>query len=130
MSLTFFTVTQTHPVVEVETDTSSSGGGEPAVVPLTGTVSFIPSPSLIESPTLGTIKLAAIQGFIDSNGVLRAHDGAIGVGLVDNVDLGLASGGLTYRVDYGLGHPASFTFAAPGDGSTVVDLNAVPHLEG
>lgn len=72
------------------------------------------------------------------DGVLRSLNGAFGVALVDNVNLGLAADALTYRVDYSnlvwdteivqfSKHIKSFRFAAPGDGSTV-DLTTVARL--
>jgi hypothetical protein len=72
------------------------------------------------------------------DGVLRSLDGALGVALVDNVNLGLMQDSLTYRVDYSnlvwdsniedfAKHISSFRFAAPGDGSTI-DLTTVTRL--
>jgi hypothetical protein len=72
------------------------------------------------------------------DGVLRSLDGALGVALVDNVNLGLDADVLTYRVDYSNlvwdtsivvfnKEIASFRIAAPGDGSTV-DLTTCARL--
>lgn len=81
--------------------------------------------------TAGTV--LTIPGGLD--GALRSLNGAYGVELVDNQDLGLSGGMLTYRVDYlnveydGIDdrHINSLRFAAPGDGSAV-DLNTVSRL--
>jgi hypothetical protein len=67
--------------------------------------------------------------------LLKSLDGATGVSLVDNQDLGLQNGQLTYRVDYSNlvwdqqsdQHLNSFRIAAPGDGSAV-DLSTVTSL--
>lgn len=72
------------------------------------------------------------------DGVLRSLDGALGVALVDNVNLGLSQDELTYRVDYSnlvwdtdivdvSKQIKPFRFAAPGDGSTI-DLTTVARL--
>ena len=70
-----------------------------------------------------------------NDGALRSINGARGVELVDNVNLGLSQGKLVYRVDFSnvvfddlSNRPmAAFKFAAPGDGSTI-DLNTVDRL--
>lgn len=120
VALSYFTVVQ-NPLVDVETGTTSF----PLTAGVLGTVSFTPSAGVITSTGLdATVILDPIVG--------RIVDGALSVGLVDNVDLGLADGELTYLVDYWLNQSqriTSFRITAPGDGTTV-DLNdPTTHLE-
>lgn len=148
-TLMYFTVTNAMYEV-VETDQVDPTGNQPTVIPISGTVTFTPCDANgnalteIDSAVLdSTIMLDPIMGRFNVNltggspdGVLRTLNGTAGVELVDNVNLGLAAGGLTYRVDYtnvvfdGIGNRAihSFWFVAPGNGAGV-DLNTVGRLQ-
>jgi LysM repeat protein len=83
------------------------------------------------NPTVSTLTPGiTINTPSGADGVLRDLDGTLGVQLVDNANLGLASGVLTYQVDYSNAvwdslsdrHISSKLITAPGDGSTI-DLN-------
>jgi hypothetical protein len=133
----------------VETDQVDLVGSQPTVIPISGTATFTPCDQVgnviteVDSVILdATILLDPIQGRFSvdytsgaPDGALRTLNGSYGVQLVDNVNLGLVDGGLTYRVDYtnvvfdGIGnrHINSFRFFAPGNGATV-DLNTVQRL--
>jgi hypothetical protein len=147
-TLQYFTVV--NPLYEVvETDTTDTVGNQPTVIPISGTVTFTPCDAkgkviteVVSADLDATVMLDPIHGRFNVNlttgepdGVLRALNGTAGVKLVDNVNLGLPVGGLTYRFDYtnvvfdGISerHIASGRFAAPEDGSTI-DLNTVPRL--
>jgi hypothetical protein len=148
-TLMYFTVTDTMYEV-VETDQTDLTGNQPTVMPISGTVTFTPCDAFgnalteIDSAVLdSTIMLEPIMGRFNVNltggapdGVLRTLNGTAGVELVDNLNLGLAVGGLTYRVDYtnvvfdSVGNRAihSFWFVAPGNGAGV-DLNTVGRLQ-
>lgn len=134
---------------DVQTDSIDPIGNQPTVMPISGTATFTPCDALgnviteIDSATLdATVMLDPIIGRFNvdytsgaPDGALRTLNGTYGVELVDNVNLGLAEGGLTYRVDYsnvvfdsiGQRHINSLRFAAPGNGAQV-DLNTVQRL--
>lgn len=149
VTLQYFTVTnQMYEVVE--TDLIDTTGNQPTVIPISGTVTFTPCNAIgvalteVDSAALdATVMLEPITGRFSVNltggapdGVLRTLNGTAGVQLVDNLNLGLAEGGLTYRVDYtnvvfdGIGNRQihSFWFLAPGNGATI-DLNTVARLQ-
>jgi hypothetical protein len=131
----------------VETNTTSTTGNAPTVVPISGTVTFTPVNAQagvitqVVAPLLDTtILIDPIQGrfSVDTaggtpDGVLRSLNGTAGVELVDNQYLGLSA--LYYLVQYsnvvfdGIGERLiqSFYFAAPGNGATI-DLNTVAQL--
>lgn len=131
----------------VETNTTSTSGNLPTVVPISGTVTFTPvdakgnAIAQVVAPLLDTtILLDPIQGrfSVDTDGgtpdgVLRSLNGTAGVELVDNQFLGLTA--LYYYAQYsnvvfdGLCERliAPFYFAAPGNGATI-DLNTVAQL--
>ena len=172
----------------VETSQSTSTGAYPQVIPISGTVTFTPDHSEIDSATLdATVMLDPVIGRFNvtmnagtyvwksgdtwasaatnigglcvtaaslqaansgvatpvtgqvintpsgKDGALRSINGARGVELVDNVNLGISQ--LIYRVDFTnvvfddqSNRPMSaFRFAAPSDGSTI-DLNTVQRL--
>lgn len=112
---TFFTVVQTR-VIEAQPLQSA-----------VGTVLFTPSPSEAESAVYDTtFALQPVEGRW-VNGQLATLGGAVGIPLVDNVDLNLAVGELVYRVDYLPPLLESFSFAAPSTGG-VVDLSKVTRL--
>lgn len=135
-SLSYFTVNDSS-YEGVQTNTTTTGGSAPTVGFISGTVTFTPSVTEIDGQPLGaTVLLDPIHGrFSSDDGVLRSLNGTTGVGLVDNVGLGLAEGQLSYVVTYtnvnfdGLDERqiASFRFAAPGNGDAV-DLNTVARL--
>jgi hypothetical protein len=133
----------------VETDQVDTTGSQPTIMPISGTATFTPCDANgnviteIDSMVLDTtIMLDPIQGRFNvdytsgaPDGALRTLNGSYGVSLIDNVNLGLDPGGLTYRVDYsnvvfdGMGnrHINSLRFTAPGNGATI-DLNTVQRL--
>jgi hypothetical protein len=145
-TLQFFEVTNS--LYEgVETNTTSTSGNAPTVIPISGTVTFTPVDAnakvitQVVAPLLDTtILLDPIQGrfSVDTDGgtpdgVLRSLNGTAGVELVDNQFLGLTA--LYYWVQYSnvvfdnIGERLiqAFYFAAPGNGATI-DLNTVTQL--
>lgn len=86
------------------------------------------------NPTVSTLTAGiALVIPAGNDGVLRSSSGVLGVQLIDNVNLGLPPGGLTYLVSYAVvggtvsQSMKSFRFVAPGNGSTV-DVNTVTRL--
>lgn len=112
---TFFTVVQTRAIVA---EPQESGAG---------TITFTASPTEAESTEFGeTFVLGPVEGRW-LNGQLCTLVGTVGLQLVDNQQLNLAVGALTYTVTYNPPILQSFSFAAPGNGA-VVDLSTVERI--
>ena len=116
----YFTVTQT-------VDDSN-----PTLTPAQGSVTFTPNLSSVDSTTLDeVIYIEAVTGYLGVGGLLNAQGGA--VELLDNVNLNLATGELTYLVEYSVTGSAAttpaFRIAAPGNGAALdlsVPSNQLP----
>jgi len=123
--------------INATTYTTLSGDTWATVVAQSGALGITQAVLETANPTLTSPFTAGLTVVIPAaiDGALRSLNGSLGVGLVDNVDLGLPEGALTYRVDYsnvnfdGVGERiiASLRFAAPGNGAAV-DLNTVTRL--
>lgn len=115
----FFTVTQT---VDVS---------NPALSPAQGTVTFTPNLNEVDSTALDeVIYIKPVTGYLGVSGLLNAQNAALQ--LLDNVNLNLPVGALTYQVSYSLsGNQVTevFRIVAPGNGSSIdlsVPSNRLP----